>query len=261
MFDRSMSDQVKYLHTATVERHGGPKLVSSKELPALTGFRSVFGYPPETAHVIVSQDSTRNLLKRSVYTDELLVDFDDAYEAAEELRELLVSGGIAFTRYDSGNRSVHFHISVMPMRGPTVPQSQRSWIHANAPLADVTVYRHSSLFRLDGTVHTKTGKKKVLLETVKGKRLKIEVTTPTKVVDVTPRTSTMQLERAINIPRAQGGRTVHAWTICNYARKAGFNEDEAYSMLSQWNSRKAAPPLREEVLWKKLSEAYGQDLI
>ena len=262
MFDRRMSDQVMYLHTATVQRQGRPKLVSSLELPGLTGFRSVFGYPPKTAAIIRAQGNTKNLQKHKVYAEELLVDFDNAKEAAERFKSYLVEEGISYTMLDSGNRSVHFHVPTGAMSGPDVPHSMKTWVIEHAPEADLTIYRHSSLFRLEGTLHEKNpGGKKVVLETRRGRRLRIPILKRPKVVNNTPFTNDHKLERALNIPQQEGNRRVHAWTIANFARKAGFNEDEAYWMLRQWNEKKASPRLKEEVLWQKLSEAYRQELI
>jgi hypothetical protein len=251
-----------YLHTPTVQRIGKPRLVSFLELPGLTGFRSVFGYPPKTASIIRAQGNTKNLQRHSVHANELLVDFDNAREAAEALKAYLVSHGISYTMYDSGNRSVHFHVPIVSLTDPDVPHSLKSWVIEHAPEADLTIYRHSSLFRLVNTIHEKNPDgKKVMMESHRGRRLRIPLIKRAKIVDTAPVKNEHKLERALNIPQHEGNRRVHAWTIANFARKAGFNEDEAYWMLRQWNEKKATPRLKEEVLWQKLSEAYRQDLI
>jgi hypothetical protein len=219
----------------------------------------VYGYPPSTADVIAKQQNTAKLAGLDLYSDVLLVDFDDQPAAAAAFEELLVVGGLAFMEFESGNRSVHFHVPIVPMTGPATAHSQKEWIAKNAPLADDTIYKPSGLFRLPGTWHEKNpGHSKLLTKTSTGRRLNIPQAD--KVIEHNPMTSpsSLKLERAMNSRRHQGNRRVHAWYIAMLAYNLGFKEGETYDMVSRWNNRFAEPKLVEDVICQKVSEAYRQ---
>lgn len=251
-------NMIKYLHTLHVKRQGPPKLVPS--VVGLFGFRSVYGYPDETAEIIELNRSTAGLTGRSVYSDVLLVDFDSQPQAAEELEEYLRTEEYAFAKYDSGNRSIHFHISIEPMEGSWVPDAQRKWINKHAPLADTTIYKPSGLFRLEGTWHEKNpGHKKQCVEAHRGRRLKIERPERQLRTNTQPVSNReLQLEISMNRYRTEGGRSGHVWHLADLAWELGFTEEETFDMVSRWNNRYSTPPLTEERLWEKIDQAYSQ---
>jgi hypothetical protein len=153
-------------------RIGPPVYVTYGELQGLQGYQSQFGVPVAQARANTEAGQTKGA-KYAVYSDILLVDFDDCLDRANSFDARLRHGGIAFIRAVSGGRSDHFHIAIEPMFGPDVPYSCKLWVAANAPGADLSVYHRNGMFRLFGTRHEKTGRIKELTGSNQGSRLTI----------------------------------------------------------------------------------------
>lgn len=163
------------------------KIITLDEIPTNGGFITVYTYDeslPEyfksNGNKIVGYASTNPpALSRVFY-----VDFDDNQAAATDLRNRLIKDKIAFKLYDSGGRSIHFHILREPVvSAPYLPVSDRDWAKSSIPGCDLSLYQHSRVFRLPNTVHDKTGKKKVLIEEHTGSKMYIplkEVILPTR---------------------------------------------------------------------------------
>lgn len=161
-------------YRSNVSRSGAPVYVPFNVLLNLQGFQSVFGIPLEEAE----KNTVRGSSAKStypVYCDTLLLDFDDCPDKAALAEEYLKQAKVAFLKFDSGNRSIHLHAAIEPMCGVAVPGSIKQWVSANMEGADTSFYHNQGMFRLPGTVHRKTGRKKLLLERVDGHRLIIPV--------------------------------------------------------------------------------------
>ena len=246
------------------ERFGKPVLVAEDKLCLATGFRSVYGFDKETADRIISSRSSAGLKGKAVYADVLLIDFDDEYEEADKLRESLVERGIGFSTFNSGNRSIHFHIPHPPVFQPWLPKAHKQWIAANCPKADVSFYHPAGLFRLPLTIHEKTGKLKVEIETHQGEM--IELTEPVKQkssfrpVDLDTKSKAALKHRLfLNLTKrvGSGGRSMHI--SCMLARdcaKLGMSEIEALNIISKWNSNFAEPPHSVDTLEAKIEYEY-----
>jgi hypothetical protein len=146
------------------------EILEVKDLGERKGFRSVYliddtGKDWVRSHNGVSGFGASGL---PVWGDKLYVEFDDSLEAARELYKRLVKDCIGFKIYESGNRSIHFHINRFIEPSPFAPGSDKVFVQGIAPKADMSLYRHLQPFRIEGTIHAKTGKPKVLLEEVLG---------------------------------------------------------------------------------------------
>lgn len=247
---------MKYLYTPTVKRTGVPVLVDSDQLVGRQGFRSVFGYPETTTLTIQKQANTRDITHLPVYCDTLFVDFDDQIELANKFEHYLREEQYEFSKYDSGNRSVHFHVPVVPIVGNWVPRAVYEYASKHANGCDLSIYRHTGLFRLVGTWHEKhPGHFKRLLATSSGRSLVIEQ----------PRGQTLTYARQdLGVPLSliinkrvdTGGRRCYAYTIGNVCNKRGLSQEDALRLALQWNDTCAVPPLEPEIIWQKIEEAY-----
>lgn len=110
-----------------------------------------------------------------VWSPLLFVDFDDCPEDAEYLRGLLLHDGIAFQMFDSGNRSIHFHIAREITPSIDVPYSDKEYIRTVVPKADLSLYSAMHPFRLTGTIHEKTNRPKILIDSFDGNPLSIPI--------------------------------------------------------------------------------------
>ena len=246
---------IKYLYTPTVKRTGTPTLCTKQELSTKQGFRSVFGYPEETVRQIHRQGNTRDITHLPVLCDELLVDFDDNPEAAYFFQEFLMDGGYGFVSYDSGNRSMHYHIPIIPIEGHWVPNALYRYASKHIKGCDLSVYRHTGLFRLPGTWHEKNpGHMKRLCLFNEGMLLEIPPVTVLPISVAGDKGA--PLEQIINKVVDTGGRRCYAYTIGSVCNKRGLSVEQALRIALQWNDLKARPPLEADVLMQKIWEAY-----
>lgn len=259
-----LKDVCKVEIRPSVTRTGAPKLVSYGAKYQHVGFTSVYGYPLEAQKHIESTSSTRGLSKFAVYSDTLYVDFDNEEEAAENLEMYLLVHGYAFERYHSGGRSIHFHIPIVPMYGINVPHSQKLWIERYAPKADVSIYRHTGLYRLPGTYHVKNPGNK--------KRMEVAHNGPTKLkIENVPRGVTVQEEEEVQNPEFfynvlgkllhrrmdQGGRHKHAFKIAMAGKAAQLPRDRVESLLRMWNNTNCFPSKEDWEITKLMRWVYN----
>lgn len=241
----------------TLKRGGAPKLVPMEDQAKYTGFRSVYAFPLEVAEYIKDANSTRFMQGIDVYSDTLFMDFDDCDPI--EFRQWLKDSNIAYEEWDSGNRSVHFHIQIEPMEGPDVPSSQRAWVKKHAPQADVSFYHPTGIYRLPRTYHSKNpGHCKTLVELNSGIPLKIPVTTRTIAPVPTAQDTGNQEEffTALLQKQTSGHRRPHLWLLATLAAESGITYERAVEYLQWHNSNFAAPPHDEAVISQQAESAY-----
>jgi len=237
-----------------------PQLYPLHLADELVGFRSVYAYPEDIRKIIDKNKSTARLnANAEVYSDVLLVDFDNNEEAANKAISFLKKEGWQVDVYTSGNRSVHLHVALEPMLGYWVPKAQRNWVATNMPGADLTFYHHSGMFRLPGTVHLKTGESKLLVESVKGKPLKIDRTAIKTVLSSDHSRFDTHQQFVMNLltNKYEGTRgTFVSCMLLRDAKKLDLTKDDVIDLLLNWNSTKCYPPLSEEELFTRIDEVW-----
>ena len=252
----------------TVTRTGKPKLVPYNDRHKYTGFTSVYGFLEEAVKSIEGSRSTRGLGRTPVYSDILYVDFDDNEEAAVKFRaDIIRIYDCEYKMYHSGGRSIHFHIPIEPMYGINVPFSQKTWMENIAPEADMSIYRHSGLYRLPGTYHSKNpGKKKELLDEREGRKIRIEnrprAAVPTIDDEVEEKGEEyfhMILGKLLNTQISEGGRHPHAYKIAMAGRTSGKSKDYTRRLLGMWNHDNCYPAKTEWELDKLVNWVYGEE--
>ena len=256
-------DNIWYEHRPDVRRVGRPFMVPAQDMQGRVGFRSVYGYTAETARQIRESGTTRNLEDIPVYSDVLLVDFDNDQDLAKawyaEHAHLY-----NMDMYYSGNRSVHLHIRIEPMFGTDVPHKQRAWIRQHLPQADDSFYHKAGQFRLPGTYHLKNpGHMKTLLaSTGVSTRLDLrDVEVPPAPIPI--RGPTMRnasqlgniLLQFLATKVEPGHRNTHIFTTVDLCYKLGYDVDEATKMLQMWNVRLPSPH-DEDYISRTVEEMY-----
>lgn len=245
----------------TVKRTSAPRLAPLDTVNEFTGFRSVYGYLPETAQHITETGSTRDLRGEIVYSDKLFVDFDNTDPSA--MIEWLIAAGIGFEIYNSGNRSTHLHVDIEPMLGAWVPAAQKAWMRTRAPTADMTFYHAAGQYRLPRTFHSKTGRAKELVKRHDGQALVINQA-PAPVFTIGhsfDESSQERLFQLLSQSQGVGGRSRHLWLIATTCARLGMSFDEACSKLAWWNDNMSADnPHTTGVLVRQCESAYQQVL-
>lgn len=232
-----------------------PWFVTLEQLKAgdYVGFRSVYAYPEEVKNLITTNGGTAGLEGQSVFSDMLFVDFDNTDPS--ELLYFLYDEGVRHEVWASGNRSTHVHVRCEAMFGPDVPWSQKKWVEAHAPGADLTFYHAAGQFRLPRTVHEKTGQRKTFVQGMAGRYLSIPtVARPLHTPGKQARSGIFHSH--LLVPKAEGGRRVYVWHLAKQALAEGLTIDVALDGILWWNSRHCTPPLEETVVRSRVSDVY-----
>lgn len=242
-------------HRPSLQRSTAPKMVPEEILDTCHGFRGVYAWLPLHAEEITRQGHMRDLDEYPVASNILFLDFDNNEQAAAGFRQLLDQQGIAYEEYDSGNRSVHFHVSIVGMYGVDVPQRQKLWVKKNAPGADTSFYHKSGIYRLPGTFHVKNpGHFKRLVNHRSGRRLHVVVPDEEVRASIPSGEDSTELDfvlqRLLWAQIGEGDRTPHMYKIMKTAQRVGLSFDEALSELQYWNAERCAAPHDPEYVEK-----------
>lgn len=150
------------------------KPVESVKFEAHRGFRSVYFFGQQAFDLIMKRNSVSGIDECPVFSDTLFVDFDDGDTSIVMFENILTHSGIGYELFFSGRKGFHFHIPLIPMWGASVPYSQKMWIESTGvKTADLSIYKHTGLIRLPGTIHEVTGVKKHQVKKFVGNPLNI----------------------------------------------------------------------------------------
>lgn len=148
------------------------------------GFISLYSVDKPTA-MAINQAGTCKGYKGIVFSERLWIDVD-SYEAADAVEERLREAGYDYVAYDTGGRGAHFGILRLSadssgILGPglegmfpcshLLPLQDKQYVQEHFPEADSTIYTHLHPFRLPGTPHHRTGKRKTLVSEGGGRSL------------------------------------------------------------------------------------------
>lgn len=239
-----------------------PALIPLEDWLSEAGFRSVYAYPYKTAEWIHNNGAVKGLKAAllPVYSDVLFVDIDDDPESGELMIAELEKWGVGFEVWDSGGRSVHLHINLVPMEGIYVPESQLAWLDllalASGANFDRSIYHPAGLYRLPTTIHAKTGKPKTLVRVVEGADLSIPMLDEDSIRRGKEATSEyealLSLHRLISVQLNEGGRRFHAWKIVSHCDMLGYGPDYTMKHLNWWNERFCKPQLTLQELESRI---------
>ncbi len=259
-----MDTKHKYCYSIfSGSKHYGskPSFIYSNRLPS-QGFSSLYQVTAETACAI-EQAGTAAAYKGCVWGERLWIDVD-SYEEAEKVDSRLRKEGYDYVSYDSGGRGAHFGVLRDHEPSHLLPVKDKAWVKANFQEADTSIYTHLHLFRLPGSIHEKTGRAKQLVESIRGRALKLpplemrEVKLSGNVnsggdISVFDCFSVM----ANTIPVKNGNRHPTLVKLA-YALKdqAGANADFAYQWLIETN-KMFEDPRSEEHIEQIIRSVYG----
>jgi hypothetical protein len=226
-----------------------------KDTELKPGFRSYFLFDEEQKVFITNQGNMQGLDQLAVYSDTLFIDIDNNRNCMKKGREFLTKQGIQYQLYVSGGKGYHF---VIPLQETyqhiSLPMIHRLWVEQLDIDADLSIYRHAGLFRLPGTIHQSTRRKKRLLEARKGDNLSldigIELPKPKRVIthDYTSEEDALRqtVFAMINEPGC-GGRYLTFWKLAKGLEEAGFSQEFSYELLQAVNNNWANPKELTEI--------------
>lgn len=252
-----------YFEVARTLMNRVTRFATADELPRFTGFRSYYGFSEAVKLYCQEVGTTRGMRGTVVYSDTIFLDFDDAPQAAEAFWHALIAEGVGFEVWDSGGRSIHFHIPHAPMWSDLLPYSHACWVRARTQGADMSLYQAGRIFRLPGTVHQKTMRQKVLLEKVEGKLAEVTLVKP----DTTVRFGQLVadgdgiaeiisvLENLVRRPPEAGERNRRFYSVACSCFSCGFSGDFALELMNKVNEDLMEDPIEDEEIEMILGSA------
>jgi hypothetical protein len=229
--------------------------MSEVQLAKIRGFRSIYLYTQGAVDHMLKQETVGGISRFPVYSDTLFVDFDDGDSSSTVFEGILNAQGIAYSMYFSGRKGHHFHIPIEPMFHTEVPHSQKMWVNSlGLRSVDLSIYRHTGLFRLPGTIHKITGNKKELLKEVHGNVLTIPII-PRSCSDISVEhhgdsefASALQISlRSFIDEPGPGGRHVKLVSIAKRLLQSGMSPSATEEFITIVNSLWSNPKPDEEI--------------
>jgi len=240
-----------------LRRNGPPNLVSLSEVDQYTGFRSVCCFPLEVANLIRTQKGTANLRGQPVYADTLFMDFDG--HDPIEFRAWLIASGLGHTEWNSGGRSVHFHIPMVPALGVWVPAAMKAWTKKHAPSADTSFLHAAGMYRLPGTYHAKhPGRRKELVHSCNGRLLELFATESETIGQLFDYGGSTKEEffTLLMAAKGEGQRAPFIWRLATVGAQAGLEFFECLEHIRWWNAHMASPPRDDLTVVRQCESAY-----
>lgn len=232
--------------------------LSQDQVTSRIGFRSVYAFE-------LDPKSSKGLNQYPVYSDVLFVDFDDGLESPgyHKLLALLLNNGLAFQSYASGSKGVHVHVAIDPMFGSEVPYSQKVFMEALDVGCDLSIYRHSSLIRLPGTIHDKTGKAKEQINEGGFDLLQIPSKTLPVFANVEVADANLfyvaatRLAGLLHNEPPTGNRSLTLWSLAKNLANSGISFETTLELAYTVNNSWKHPKSESEVL-RSVKQAYGE---
>ena len=226
------------------------------------GYASVYMFKAEDAKRIRSNGSSRGLKGLVVAADAVTLDVDNPNDINQVL-EKLDSLNLGYEVWDSG-RGYHVVIPHDLIEDENLPYSHKCWVDALGLPVDPTLYQHSRILRLPGTINVKTGRRKQLIERVSGMKPTIEIRTP-PTFNLKPETFGLktievvlnQFQRLAASEPVQGNRHTRIWSAAHSAAEAGLSYSTALELLTEINLAWKNPKTTSEVE-AAVQQAYKQ---
>jgi hypothetical protein len=237
------------------------KTIAQFEKAPDAGYASVYMFDAEAAAAIKEAGNSSGLAQYPVYTNNLTLDLDQGEPQLARVREAIK--GLAYRVYDSGGKGFHVVIQLAEMMsGTNVPYTQRKWAEALNVGADLSLYQAGHIISLPGRRHAKTGRQKVLIDTVEGLPLALTLLDPPARTFSISESNQSELEqglwRLIGLLRQEpgvGSRHVALWSTAKHFADAGLAFDTALDLLTEVNNTWQEPKPDDE-LNAALKQAY-----
>lgn len=256
-----MEQYTWYLYSNAAHYGTSPTFYPTSKLPK-EGFASLYAITSDSATAIVTEGTTKQF-KGVVWSPYLWIDFDST-EAAERAGSRLEQMGLTFDAYTTGNRGLHFRLyrSFDSRPSHLLPAKDKQWVREHFEGADLSIYTHLHPFRMEGTVHDKTGQRKSLVFEHKGSSitvpaLKEEAFTSAAASQPRGRSVFDNFKLMANtVPIHNGNRQYFLIRQLYALRESGVPADIALWWVQNW-SLMLAEPKSDEELEKAVRSIYG----
>lgn len=219
------------------------RMVPLSDISRYYGFRSVYAFSQEDAEEIKKSRSSKGFNRFSVFSDKLLFDLDNGDQGLNDIIGWADNEGFGYEIYESGSKGLHVELPTVAKYSPSLPGTHKEIAKKIYPKADLSIYRHGSLYRLPGTIHKKTGNPKKLVESVQSNILldfELKTEEPKiKALEIDP-SEDAQLALALasslfNNSPGCGGRYMKFWSTSRALVDAGFSEEFIVELMLRIN--------------------------
>lgn len=236
---------MKYVEISCNARHGrdvGLFFIPVSEMSNYTGFRTTAQFSEDDVLAASEAGTISALDDTPLYLDTLFVDFDNSPANADTFRDWLIEHDYCFELYHSGSRSQHFHVNICPLESKSASKSLKQFMidTFGEGFCDQSLYSYTSLFRLPGTIHEKTGNPKTLLERQGFNAVKIDLVDKQVFDELVLDLSGLEysLIRYVNLletPATNGNRSQTLWQLAKSFAEAGLTYSCAEELLLKLN--------------------------
>jgi hypothetical protein len=151
--------------------HRRGNMLPANEVAKKQGFCSIYAFQEDAAKEIIAQGNSKGLGRFPVWSDKVVFDLDNGEEGLADLLNWAKERGLGYRLYFSGSKGYHCEIPHIPVLDKNLPYTHRLFAEATGISCDPSMYQHARLYRLEGTLHEKTGKPKQFVEEVEGENL------------------------------------------------------------------------------------------
>jgi hypothetical protein len=198
--------------------------------------------------LIKEQGGTFGLSSMPLYTDRVILDFDDAPEDYERSVAYCLKQDWDFDAYLTGNRGHHIHIYVVPYSEPGVHIRSATWASAHFKGYDDTMFKCSGVTRIPGTHHSKTGRKMVRVDgsrsgvtpDIRDAKLSIP-TVAHNLGEDTNEDRRVIFSLMLNKRIRKGGRNEYAFKLAACGLDSGVDPKDLQMLLEYWAVTNARP--------------------
>jgi hypothetical protein len=156
--------------------HRRGNMLPAEEVAKKQGFCSIYAFQEDAAKEIIAQGNSKGLGRFPVWADKVVFDLDNGEEGLQELTAWCQERKLGYRIFSSGSKGFHLEVPHIPVLSRSLPYTHRLLAESTGVPCDPTLYQSGRLYRLEGTLHEKTGKPKQLVEEVEGENL-LEIAT------------------------------------------------------------------------------------
>jgi hypothetical protein len=215
------------------------------------GFASVYAFNKADAEEIRSSGCSKGFDKYTPCSDTLPIDLDTGDSYLKEVLDKL--SPYSYKLYSSGGKGYHIVLNHEFISSKDLPVSHARFVEDMQIPCDMTLYQAGRILALPGRVHSRTGKKKVLIEDHEGENIKVHLAPKLSAVfDFTTKdgdiSGALGKLWSLSILQAEvGQRHMKLWGMSMDMAKAGFDAESVYGMLLTINNSWKNPLSEEEV--------------
>jgi hypothetical protein len=234
-------------------------MLPSSQTETMTGYYSVYQFSKESAAKFNSSLDEQLIKKDELYSDELILDFDNGSEKANEFCKYLQLNNINYKVYFSGSKGFHIYIKTLPLRGSGIFKIHKQYCKELQLDIDYSLFRANSIITIPGTPHRETKVIKAVVESFEGDLLDLSNVVvpvepePIKIDIDTSNLIFRRITRILETPATVGNRHIEMYNTVKDLNSIDLSEGTIRE-LAEFINNKSDNPLSEERLERAIDQ-------